>query len=334
MATIYEVSKLAGVSLATVSRVINNNKSVKEETRQKVHVAMKQLNYVPNSAAKSLASNVSDCIGVLVSELDANFFNTMMGAIEAECRQHDKHIVVTASQNAGEKEKADIEFLISRNCDALILHVEAVSDEYLIELCNGPIPVVIMNRKIPQIEEHCIYLDNERGGYLATSYLLSKGHTEFVYVSGPAHKKDALQRLEGYKRALAEHGITFDESRVYEGNYRQSGGSAALQHFRAQGKPFSAVLCGNDESATGVMATARELGLDLPRDLSVFGFDNVLFSRYTYPTLSTVNNPVTEMGAMAARQILKSVYKKNVGHLKNQFLPEVIERDSVADNTK
>ncbi len=134
MATIYEVSKLAGVSLATVSRVINKNSRVSDKTRQKVEDAMKELGYRPNSIAQSLASNRSNSVGILVSELHGPFFGQMMAGIEAELRAAGKHVIITTGHSEEDKEKDGIEFLISRNCDAIILHVEALSDDYLIDL--------------------------------------------------------------------------------------------------------------------------------------------------------------------------------------------------------
>ncbi|MFC3092917.1 LacI family DNA-binding transcriptional regulator [Alteromonas sediminis] len=329
MATIYEVSKLAGVSLATVSRVINDSNAVRKTTKDKVERAMKQLNYTPNSAAKSLASNRSDCIGVLVSELKSSFFTRMMGAIDTECRQFEKHIVVTSSENDALHEKEGIEFLISRNCDALILHVESLSDEYLIELSRGKVPVVILNRQIPQISDHCISLNNELGGYLATKTMLQYGHRDIVYIAGPEHKKDAMQRLAGHRRALMEANIPVEEARIFSGDYLQSGGQNGFKHFHKSGLNFSAVVCGNDEMATGVMATAREYGLSLPEDLSIIGFDNVLFSQYTYPRLTTIENPITDMGKMAARMIMENVYKKSLGTIRKSFEPVLVPRESV-----
>ncbi|GAB5379316.1 MAG: LacI family DNA-binding transcriptional regulator [Aliiglaciecola sp.] len=334
MATIYEVSKLAGVSLATVSRVINDSSAVRKTTKDKVERAMKQLNYKPNSVAKSLASNRSDCIGVLVSELKSPFFTRMMGAIDAECRQFEKHIVVTASENDPLHEKEGIEFLIGRNCDALILHVESLSDEYLIELSQGKVPIVILNRQIPQISDHCISLNNELGGYLATKAVIEHGHRNIVYISGPEHKKDAIQRLAGHRRALMEAGIGIDQTRIFTGDYLQTGGQEGFKHFHDSGIKFSAVVCGNDEMATGVMATARECGLSLPEDLSVMGFDNVVFSRYTFPRLSTVDNPITDMGKMAARIIMEDVYKKSMGSINKSFEPSLVIRESVSRITK
>lgn len=291
---------------------------------------MQQLNYKPNSVAKSLASSRSDCIGVLVSELDSPFFTTLLGSIESVCKQYDKHLVVTSCHNDAQHEKDDVEFLIGRNCDALILHVEGVSDEYLIELSQGPIPVVVLNRYIPQIGEHCFSLNNEYGGYLATKATLEKGHRDIVYISGPEHKADAMQRLAGHKRALKEANIPIDDNRVFTGDYLQSGGQRGYDHFAGSGLKFTAVVCGNDEMATGVMASARDAGLALPEDLSIMGFDNVIFSRYTFPRLSTIENPIALMGKMAAATIMQDVYKKGGGPIKNLFEPKLIVRESVA----
>lgn len=329
MATIYEVSKLANVSLATVSRVINNSSAVKQKTREKVEEAMRELNYFPNLVAKSLASNRSDCIGVLVTELEHSFFSTMMAAVETECRKYKKHTIVTASGETNEQE--GIEFLISRNCDALIIQVESISDDYLIQLSKGKIPFVVVNRYIEEISDKCILMDNEEGEYLATKYLIDKGHKDIVYVTGPLNKNDACMRLAGYKKALDEYGIPFQPERLYEGDYLQSGGQKAFDHFYGSEVKFTAFLCANDEMATAIMAAAREKGLDIPSDLSVFGFDDVVFSRYTYPRLSTIEQPIHEIGKMAARIVLEQVYKQNVGPIQKHFAAKVIERESVAN---
>ncbi|MEH6548783.1 MAG: LacI family DNA-binding transcriptional regulator [Pseudomonadales bacterium] len=331
MTTIYEVSKLAGVSLATVSRVINNSATVSEKTRAKVTTAMKQLNFKPNAIARSLASKRSDCVGVLVPELHGLYYGVMMGSIEAEFKSLNKHIIVTSGQAVESKEKEGIEFLISRQCDALILHVEAVSDHYLIELSKGDIPIVLINRYIEEIKDKCIYLDNELGGYLATQSLLEKGHRDILYISGPLSKSDAKYRFAGHKRALSEFGILCSPQMVYEGDYLLTGGTAGIEYFLKEGVQFTALSCANDEMATGAMTTAREHGLELPQDLSIIGFDNEVFSSYTFPKLSTVHNPIEDMGHMAARIVLKEAYEESQELLQNLFKPTVIERDSVAE---
>lgn len=333
MATIYEVSKLAGVSLATVSRVMNKSSNVSEKTREKVTAAMEQLGYRPNAVAKSLASNRSNCIGILVSELHGPFYGAMMGGIESEFRVADKHIVVTASHAELEREKEDIDFLISRNCDALILHVEAVSDEYLINLSKGKTPIFIINRLVPGLEDNCICLDNELGGYMATRKILEAGHKDLVYISGPKWKADAQERLKGHHRALKEFNIEYSADREYFGNYLQTGGSAGIKHFIEKGQKFTAVVCANDEMATGAMATAREHDLHIPQDISVMGFDDVIFSSYTYPKLTTIKYPIWDMGVMAARMVMKLVYKQTQKPVKTLFDPDLIERESIRSIT-
>ncbi len=329
MATIYEVSKLAGVSLATVSRVMNQSPNVSEKTRKKVSAAMAQLDYRPNSVAQSLASNRSNCVGVLVSELHGPFYGAMIGGIEGELRKANKHIILTAGHSDESREREGIDFLISRNCDALILHVEAVSDRYLTELSKGRIPIVLINRLVPDIEDHCLFLNNELGGYLATKALLDMGHKDIAYISGPLWKSDAKDRFSGHKRALAEHGLSCSPQTVFEGDYLESGGYEGMEHFINEKLPCSALACGNDEMATGAMAKAREHGLNLPAELSIIGFDNVLFSSYTYPKLTTINHPIDDMGHIAAKAILKSVYNIKQDVIPKVFEPRLIARDSI-----
>ncbi|MGB1291750.1 MAG: LacI family DNA-binding transcriptional regulator [Pseudoalteromonas sp.] len=331
MATIYEVSKLAGVSLATVSRVMNNNANVSDTTRKKVTSAMNELGYRPNSIAQSLASNCSNSVGLLVSELSGPFYGPMMGGIENVFRKQSKHVIIAAGHSDKVREEQAIEFLISRNCDGLILHVEAVSDQYLIELSKGKTPFVLLNRFIPELAERCITLNNKRGGYLAAKYVLEQGHKNIAYISGPLWKKDAQERLAGHKQALKEHHIPFDEQLLYEGDFMESGGAHGYKHLHASARTFTALICANDEMATGAMAIAREFGVVLPEALSIMGYDNVFFTRHVFPPLTTINYPINEMGRMAANWILSEVYQKTTPVLQTLFEPELVIRQSIVN---
>lgn len=329
MATIYEVSELAGVSLATVSRVMNDSGRVSDKTKQKVLDAMSTLGYRPNSFAQSLASNRSNSVGMLISELHGPFYGQLMSGIEAELRVAHKHVIIAAGHSDEAEEKEGIEFLIGRNCDALILHVEAVSDEYLIELCQGQTPVILLNRYIEAVADHCITLNNEHGGYIATKTLLERGHRQLSYISGPLWKVDASERFAGHKRALAEYGVTFEPESMFEGDFHETGGAHGMEHLLKQGQSFSAVVCANDEMAAGAMDVLRAHELAIPDDISVIGFDNVTFARYTYPKLTTIDFPIDAMGQMAARWILKNVYQDQQLPLKNLFTPGLVDRDSI-----
>ncbi|MCQ8888508.1 LacI family DNA-binding transcriptional regulator [Pseudoalteromonas carrageenovora] len=328
MATIYEVSDLAGVSLATVSRVMNKNTRVSEKTTKKVLDAMAQLGYKPNSIAQSLASNRTNSVGILVSELHGPFFAQMMAGIESELRAAGKHVIITTGHSEDDKEKDGIEFLISRKCDALILHVEAVSDEYLIELSQGKTPVYLINRYVKPLKDNCISLDNELGGYLASKSILEQGHKKIAYIAGPQFKADARNRLKGHKKALTEHNIEFNNELFYEGDFNEVGGTQALKQLINKNIPFTALVCANDEMASGAMKYAREHGYNLPNDLSVIGFDNVIFANYLYPTLTTIDNPVENMGQMAAKMVLKDIYQYKNLEVNRVFEPTLINRDS------
>ncbi len=329
MATIYEVSKLAGVSLATVSRVTNKNAKVSDTTRKKVEDAMVTLNYRPNSIAQSLASNRTNSIGIMVSALNGPFFGQMMAGIEQELRAAGKHVIITTGHSNENDEKEGIDFLLSRNCDALIVHIEALDDQYLQELCKGNTPIYFMSRTIEGLQSNCINLDNEYGGYLAAKAVIEQGHKNIAYISGPLFKPDAKERLQGYKRALKEYNIPFNTDLYFEGDFKETGGREGTQLFLKKETPFSALVCANDEMAAGAMTYAREHNISLPKDLSIIGFDNIIFSRYIYPKLTTICNPVFEMGQMAAKLALKNVYQHNKLKIKHSFKPSLVTRDSI-----
>ena len=329
MATIYEVSELAGVSLATVSRVLNNSDRVKETTRVKVQEAMAALDYRPNSMAQSLASKRTNSIGILVPELHGPFFGTMLSGIEAELRNAGKHAIITVGHSDREKELDGIEFLISRNVDALILHVDAVSDEYLHKLSDNGTPVVLINRRVAALADSCISLNNQQGGYLATRAVLDQGHRQVAYISGPLWKNDAAERLLGHQQALADKGLAFNSALTREGDFQETGGKEAMRQLLASGLAFTAVVCGNDEMAAAAMEVASKSGLLIPEQLSVIGFDNINFCRYLHPKLSTIEYPIDAMGQMAARWVLRHVYKNNKLLIQNIFEPRLYHRASI-----
>ena len=333
MATIYEVSELAGVSLATVSRVVNNSDKVSVRTRDKVKAAMKELGYRPNSIAQSLASNRTNSVGVLVPELHGPFFGSLLSNIEDELRNAGKHVIITAGHSDEEKEKESIEFLASRRCDALILHVYAVSDGYLATLSEGPVPIFLIGRNTPEMDGRCIEIDNEYGSYNATKLMIELGHRQLAYISGPLWKSDGKQRLAGFKRALAEYGIDLNGELLVEGDYEELSGRQCMRRLLQKEIPFTGLVCANDEMAAGAIAIARRRGLTIPDELSVIGFDNVFFTRYMHPQLSTVNYPIDQMGRMAARCVLRDVYGKTGLDVQNRFESSLVRRGSTLGNS-
>ncbi|MBT3133799.1 LacI family transcriptional regulator [Alteromonas sp. ALT199] len=327
MPTIYQVAERAGVSLSTVSRVLNGKASVNKVLKERVENAVIELNYRPNSVARSLANSRTDSIGVLVPELNAPFFGDLMQAVESTLRAADKHVIITVGRNCLETEKDAVEFLISRNCDALIMHAEALSDEYLLDINQSKLPVALVNRQIEGLPEACINLDNEKGGYLATRHLLELGHKDIAYLSGPLEKRDACMRLKGHKRALSEAGLPINSQLIFNGDYTEEDGKVGLLELMARDVPFTALVCANDWMASGAISCARDLGMSLPHDLSIVGFDDVVFAHHVFPRLTTVSNPIADMAEMSAKYILNKVYGQS-NKVQLCFEPTLVVRES------
>lgn len=333
MTTIKQVSQMAGVSSATVSRVMNQPNSVRPSTRNRVTEAMTALNYRYNGIAASLSSKKTNTIGYVVPELHGFFFGGMISGTEQVLRRANRHLLVAAGHSNENDEKDAIEYLRARRCDALILHVEALSDTYLEDLAKQEVPFVVVNRYIQSIGDRCIALDNERGGYLATRVLIDAGHENIAYIAGALWKADGEARLKGHKRALLEAGLTYDPRLMFEGTFQPQSGLEGIRALLARGLPFTGLACGNDEMASGAIDGMRQQGLNVPGDVSVVGFDNVEFCRYISPRLTTINYPTQTIGESAAHWILRQVYNDELIPFEHVISPEVVLRESVAQRT-
>lgn len=309
MATIKQVSEQAGVSQATVSRVMNGSARVSDSTRQRVEQAMKDLGYTPNAFAQSLASNRSNSVGLVVSELNGPFYGELMEGLELTLREANKYLLIASGHSNETMEKSAVEFLVNRRCDVLVLHAERLSNQYLESLAKR-IPIVLINRLVPSLSAFCIYLDNEDGGYQATQHLLDKGCRRVACISGPTWKLDAQERLRGYQRALQEAGIEVDPRLITTGDFRVDSGREAVQRLLGQRADIDGLFVGNDDMAMGAISELQSLNLRVPEDIAVIGFDDAPYARYMTPSLSSMYLPINEMAVMAGQQILQRVYKQ------------------------
>lgn len=330
MANIKDVAKAAGVSVSTVSRVINNSASVVPEKRQAVLSAMEALKYQPNTLARALVNNRSDCIGLLVGEIESPFFGRLMGSVHKVVMDAGKHVIATAGFHQVEQERSSIEFLQERRCDGLIIHAKAIPDEELVSLLNGNTPVILINRLIKGWEHRCVYLDNEYGAYLATRHLIQKGHRNIGYIGTNIAIEDGESRIAGYRKALIEAGIDFDDKKIVKAFPDEEGGNYAMAEVIARELGVTAVFCYNDAMAAGATMMLQDSGREVPEEMSLVGFDDVILARIIKPHLTTVRYPIAEMGALAAQLLLHEIdpgYNRLEQPLR--FTPRLIERQSV-----
>ncbi|EKO3925952.1 LacI family DNA-binding transcriptional regulator [Vibrio metschnikovii] len=333
MVTIKHVSELAGVSQATVSRVVNGTTRVSHDKKLKVEKAIKELGYRPNSIAQALVSSRTGSVGIVVPELGGSFFSGILHSIEGHLRRFGYHAVVTAGSNTEQGQRESVEFLLGRRVDALILHTQQLSDDYLIVLEERGVPIVLINRVIPEMLTSCIDIDNEVGGKLATQYLLQMGHTYIACITGPLDKSDARGRLQGYRRALEEAGLEYRDALVVEAGFTEETGVSAMNKLLKRGVRFTAVFASNDHMAFGAFEVLKREGFSVPEDISLVGFDNVLFTRYLTPGLTTVNFPIEEMSTEAVQLTIQKL-NKNKCDVNFKLSPALVVRNSVKDLLK
>lgn len=328
MITIKEVSELAQVSQATVSRTLNGHSTVKESNKIKVFEAIEELGYKPNAFAQALASSRSNSIGMLVGSLSGPFYGPLMHTSEDIIRKRNMHLIVTSGLESIEKETDSIRFLESKQVDGLIIHSDMLTDDALIKIAKNTPATVILNRDVPELSNQCICIDNELGGYLATQYLLALGHRKIACITGQMSKIDSRDRLQGYRNALAEFGVSYDASLVAEGRFDHAGNDEVANRLLDRDNEITAIFCQNDNIALAVYDVCSDRGLTIGEDISIIGFDNDTYGQHLRPKLTTINFPLEEMAVEAANCALSLIHKEDY-RVNTKLAPELVIRNSV-----
>lgn len=330
MITIRDVAREAGVSVATVSRVLNNSASVTGDTRDTVLKTVERLGYRPNANAQALATQVSDTIGVVVMDVSDPFFGALVKAADTVAQRLHKHVLINNSYHQADKERHAIEVLIRQRCNALIVHAKALCDAELGSLMQQVPGMVLVNRIIPGFAHRCVCLDNVSGALMAMRMLQQHGHQRIGYL-GSAHPiEDNDQRREGWSQALTEQGIVPVDSWCASGEPDLQGGEAAMVELLGRNLHLTAVFAYNDSMAAGALAALKDNGIAVPQQLSVVGFDDIPISRYTDPQLSTVRYPIVSMAKLATELALKGAAGELDSSAEHCFMPTLVRRHSVA----
>ncbi|EGA68179.1 transcriptional repressor RbsR [Vibrio sinaloensis DSM 21326] len=329
MATIKDVAREAGVSIATVSRVINHSPKASKASIQSVTQAMAKLGYRPNAAAQALVSQNSNTVGVLVGDVSDPFFGTLVKAVDNVAHEHGKHILIGNGYHRAEEERKAIELLINNRCDALVIHSKGLTDEELIKYANEVKGMVLINRHIPELSERCISLDNRQGAYLATEYLIRHGHRKIACIASSHDIEDARDRVEGYLAALKEHDIDLPKSYIEYGEPNSDGGEVAMTNLLTKSLTITGAVAYNDYMAAGALAVLDENGIVVPDQVSMLGFDDGLIARYVHPRLTTIRYPIEMMAERAARLALKLAKSEPAEDEAIVFTPTLVRRNSV-----
>jgi DNA-binding LacI/PurR family transcriptional regulator len=311
-----DIARELGVSLATVSRALADSPDISAETKERVWSAAETLNYVPNLMARSLRSRRTKVIGVLVQEVASEFGAQAIRGIHDELGRCGYQMLLSSGSSSPEQERVGLAMLLERSVDGLLLvdmqhHAAEGPPE---ELDAARIPVVYVNRRLPGSATACfVGPDDVFGGYLATEHLIGHGHRRIGYIAGPAEWQASWDRLDGYRRALADYGLPFDERLVRRGDWAVESGHATTASLLDLAEPPTAIFSANDVMAAGAIDAARERGLSLPDDLALVGFDAREMSRYLRPALTTVTRPTYDLGRTAASLLVERVMKLRSG---------------------
>jgi LacI family transcriptional regulator len=329
MSTIHTVAERAGVSTATVSRVMNEPHKVREATRLKVEQAMRELDFSRNSFAASLASQRSDCVGLVVPHLSGAFFAPLVNEVEEAVSAVGSYLVVTCGKNTVSEVEGALQFLRQRRCDAIILYPGQLSDQALTAMLRGNPHMVVIHRTVPGFEERCVQVDNYTGGVLAAKHLVHYGHREIGVIAGPRCNPESTQRLDAFTQAMQAAGLNLPPQRVCEGDFHFESGRQCMAELWAANPTLSAVFCLNDQMAFGALNYCRAAGIDVPTQLSLMGFDDVEYADLIHPRLTTVHHPVGALARTAAELALRLAKGQTLTQAQRLLEPTLVVRDSV-----
>ena len=332
MATMLEVAKRAGVSKATVSRVLSGNGYVSQETKDRVFQAVAESGYRPNLLARNLATKKSQTLGLVVTNTlyHGVYFSELLFHVARMTEDKGRQLILADGKHSAEEEREAIQYLLDLRCDAIIIYPRFLSVDEMDEIVeNQPQPIMVLNRRLRRNASHCVCSDQKASAFTAGEKLIARGHRDIAFITGSLDSPTGIERLSGYKDALTKHGISLNNELIVEGKWTPESGAAGVATLRQRDARYSALVASNDDMAIGAMKQLHQQGVRIPEQVSVIGFDDIVLAPYMVPALSSVKIPVTEM---IKESINRLIFMLDGGDLKYQqtFPGELLERDSIA----
>jgi LacI family transcriptional regulator len=330
MSTIKDVAALAGVSNTTVSHVIHRTRPVSDKVRGEVEAAIQRLNYVPGAVAKPSKQHSTRTIGLLISNSSNPFFAELAQGIEDICYRAGYTVVLCNSDDQPERQQTYLRVLLEKCIDGLIICSAGDDLGLAHHLREAKVPVVIVDRAVKGVTSDLIQIDHFKGGYLATRHLLEQKHKSIGCIAGPDTTTVSIDRLNGYRKALAEAGAPFRPEWVVRGDFTAESGYKAARILLKRAE-ITAVFASNDLMGIGLLRFAAEHAIRIPNHLSVIGFDGIHLGRYIYPALTTVGQSIRQQGEIAAGALLERIRKGGEGRLRKIVMsPELTLRESTS----
>ncbi len=330
--TIKEIARLADVSTATVSMILNKkDQNISPSTREKILSIAEEHNYIPNSAARSLVTRKTNTIGLILPDITNPFFPEIARGAEDKASEERYSIIFCNTDDSLKREEKYIKILTERMVDGIIFAHAADHEESCTGLNRSKLPVILIDRDYSNENVRGrVVVNNESGSYSGVRYLIQRGYRKILYIGGALITQTAKDRLAGYKKALCENKIEFDETLVKSGSYRSEWGYQAIMQFTEEKTDFDSVFCGNDMIAFGVMKKLKETGVRIPDDVGVVGYDDIYVSSMMEPSLTTVKQPNYEMGYRAVELLLNVLGNKtnNNSNTKIVLNTELIVRNT------
>jgi LacI family transcriptional regulator len=328
--TIIDVAEEAGVSYSTVSRVVNNKTYVKPETRTRVLQAMTRLGYQANLHARSLAGGRSNVIGLLVVDLTTQYVGEIIRGIDDVLTANQYELMLYTTHRRKTKESAYVNMMARGLADGLLIVLPRDPDAYLKSLRQRDFPYVLIDQFGVDETDLTVTAANRDGGYEATKHLIELGHRRIGIITGWMDMVSARDRLDGYRAALADYDLPYDENLVFEGDFTQSCGFYGTNHLLDLEQPPTAIFASSDLIAMGVMDAVRSRDLKIPANISVIGFDDIPMSAVLAPRLTTISQPLTEMGYKATQMLLNLIQRPEEKQCSIVLPTKLILRESTA----
>jgi len=307
--TLKMVAEKAGVSVNTASRAINNRPEINLETKKRVLQIAKELGYIRNAAAVALRTKKTGTIGVVIADNRNPFYAEVLNGMEEAARGKNYHIILANTQRDYKKEEEAINLLLAKRVDGLLITPVQDKDDDIKNLIDANIPFVVVGRDFENIEVDAVYNDEVKGGFLATEYLIKKGHKRIALIDGFLYKSPAKGRLEGYKKALNKYKyrIPLDESLISVGDINIEDGYERTKQMLEKKLDFTAIFAYNDMMAFGSMQAIKEKGLRIPEDIGLVGYDDIPFSSLISPALTTIRLKKQELGIESVKLLLSHI---------------------------